>query len=300
VRITQNMMSSTLVDNLGALQNRISNATQQLQTGKRILKPSDDPLGTQRSLQLQGQSDAIDQFTENAGEAQDWLQTTSTALGSMTTMAQRVRDLTVQGANGTMNSTDMAALANEVDSLIDGIKSQGNATNNGIYVFGGTATTAPPYTLGATDTYGGDSGQIARAIGPGVSLQVNTLGSNVLGSGIVAGTSDGKLLGTLRTISADMRAGNQSALSADLKTLDGNLDTVSAANSSIGTSLNRVTQAQTSLANTKLQTQNLLSNTQDADLAQVTVTLANAQSVYQAALQSGASVIQQSLLDFLR
>jgi flagellar hook-associated protein 3 FlgL len=300
MRITQNMMATSLVGNLGSLHSRIADASQQLQTGKRINKPSDDPLGTQRALALSAQSDAIDQFQENVGEAQDWLQTTSTALQSITSLSQRVRDLTVQGANGTLNASDRAAIANEIDSLIDGVKSAGNATSNGIYVFGGTLTTTKPYTAGATDTYAGDTGTIARAIGPNVSLQVNTLGSDVLGSGIVAGTSDGKLLGTLRTIAADMRAGNQSGLSADLKTLDTNLDTVSAANATVGTSLNRVTQAQDSLSAMKLQTQSLLSNTQDADLAQAAVTLANEQSVYQAALKSGASVIQQSLLDFLR
>src|SRR5215831_18311380 len=119
------MMSSSLDGNLGSLQTRIANASQELQTGKQILKPSDDPLGAQRALALQGTSDALDQFTANAGMAQDWLQTTSTALSSITTMSQRVRDLTVQAANGTINSTDLSALAKEVDSLIDGIKAQG-------------------------------------------------------------------------------------------------------------------------------------------------------------------------------
>jgi flagellar hook-associated protein 3 FlgL len=299
MRITQNMMSGTLLGNLGSLQNRIAEQSTELQTGKRINKPSDDPLGTQRALQLSAQSDAIDQYQANAGQAQDFLQTTDTALQGITTLSQRVRDLAVQGANGTLNQTDMNALAQEVDSLIDGVKSAGSATNNGIYVMSGTQTTTKPYTQGASDVYGGDTGTIARAIGPGVSVQVNTLGSDVLGGGIVGGVSDGKLLGTLRTISADLKAGNRSAVSADLKTLDANLDTVSAADATVGATLNRVTAASTSLTAAKLQTQSLLSSTQDADLAQVTVTLANEQSVYQAALQSGAHVIQQSLLDFL-
>jgi flagellar hook-associated protein 3 FlgL len=300
MRITQNMMSDTLVGSLGRLQNRIADSSTQMQTGKRINKPSDDPLGAQRAMALSAQSDAIDQFQENAGEAQDWLQTTDTSLQSITALSQRARDLAVQGANGTLNPTDMKALAQEIDSLIDGVKTAGNATNNGIHVFGGTMTTSAPYAQGATDTYAGDTGTIARAIGPGVSVAVNTLGSDVLGSGIVAGVSDGKLLGTLRTISADLKAGNQTAVGTDLKALDANMDTVSAATATVGTTLNRVTAASTSLASAKLQTQSLLSTTQDADLTQVTVALANQQSVYQAALKSGAAVIQQSLLDFLR
>jgi flagellar hook-associated protein 3 FlgL len=299
MRITQNMMSGTLVGNLGTLQNRIATSSNELQTGKRINKPSDDPLGTQRALQLSAQDDAIDQYTANAGDAQDWLQTTDSALQSITTLSQRVRDLAVRGASGTMNATDMAAMAQEVDSLIDGVKSAANATNNGTYVFSGTATTTAPYAQGAADAYQGDTGTIARAIGPGVAVQVNQLGSDVLGNGIVSGTSDGKLLGTLRTISADLKAGNQSAVSADLKTLDGNLDTVSQADATTGAMLNRVTAATTSLAAMKLQTKTMLANTQDADLTQVTVDLANQTAVYQSALQSGAKVIQQSLLDFL-
>jgi flagellar hook-associated protein 3 FlgL len=299
MRITQNMMSDSLLGNISALQDRISNSSTELQTGKRINQPSDDPLGTQRALQLSNQSNAIDQYTTNANSAQDWLQTTDTALQSITSLSQRARDLAVEGANGTMNATDMQALGNEVDSLIDGVKSAANATDNGTYVMSGTQTTTAPYAQGATDTYAGDTGTIARAIGPGVSVQVNTLGSDVLGNGVVAGTSDGKLLGTLRSISADLKSGNKTALGNDLKTLDGNLDTVSAADATVGATLNRVSAATTSLAATKVQTQALLSSTQDADLAQVTVALANEQSVYQAALQSGASVIQKSLMDFL-
>jgi flagellar hook-associated protein 3 FlgL len=299
VRITQDMMSNALLGRLGTLQNRISTSSTELQTGKRINQPSDDPLGTQRALQLSNQSDAIDQYTTNAGDAQDFLQTTDTALQSITSLTQRVRDLAVQGANGTLNATNMQSLGTEVDSLIAGVKSAAGATNNGVYVLSGTKTTTAPYAAGAADAYQGDSGTIARAIGPGVSVQVNTLGSDVLGSGIVGGTSDGKLLGTLRTIAADLKSGNQSALGTDLKTLDGNLDTVSTADATVGATLNRVTAATTSLAAAKVQTQSLLSNTQNADLAQVTVDLANEQSVYQAALQSSAKVIQQSLLDFL-
>jgi len=300
MRITQNMMSDQLVGSLGTLQSRIAHTSTELQTGKRINKPSDDPLGAQRSMQLSAQSDAIDQFQENAGQAQDWLQTTETSLQSITTLAQRARDLAVRGANSTMNQSDLNGMAAEIDSLIEATKAAGNATSNGIYAFGGTATTAAPYAAGATDTYGGDAGTIARAIGPGVSVQINTLGSDILGSGIVAGTSDGKLLGTLRTISADLKAGNRTAVGADLKTLDTNLDTLGTATATVGTTLNRVATASDSLAAMKLQTQSLLSSTQDADLTQVTVALANQQSVYQAALKSGATVIQQSLLDFLR
>jgi flagellar hook-associated protein 3 FlgL len=300
MRITQNMMSDTLVGHLGSLQSRIADSSTQLQTGKRINKPSDDPLGAQRALQLSSQSDAIDQYQANAGLAQDFLQTTDTALQSVTTLSQRARDLAVRGASGTLNATDMKALAQEIDSLIDGVKAAGSATSNGLYVMSGTNTTTAPYAQGASDTYQGDTGTIARAIGPGVSIQVNTLGSDVLGNGIVSGTSDGKLLGTLRTISADLKAGNHTAVGADLLTLDGNLDTVSAATATVGTSLDRIAAASDSLAAAKLQTQALLSTTQDADLTQVTVTLANQQSVYQAALKSGATVIHQSLLDFLR
>jgi flagellar hook-associated protein 3 FlgL len=299
MRITQSMMSDTLLGNISSLQSRISDTSTELETGKRINQPSDDPLGTQRALQLSNQSNAIDQYTSNAADASGFLQTTDTALQSITSLTQRVRDLAVTGANGTNNQTDMNALASEVDSLIDGVKSAAGATNNGTYVMSGTQTTTAPYAQGASDTYQGDTGTIARAIGPGVSVQVNTLGSDVLGNGIVAGTSDGKLLGTLRTISADLKAGNQSAVSADLKTLDGNMDTISSADATVGATMNRVTAATTSLAASKVQTQALLSSTQNADLAQVTVTLANEQSVYEAALQSGASVIQKSLLDFL-
>ena len=83
------------------------------------------------------------------------------------TKHQRVRQLRVQGANGTNNQGDLNPIAAEVEQLTQAVKQDANTQYAGQYVFSGTTTTTAPYAQGENDTYHGNEGTIARAIGPG-------------------------------------------------------------------------------------------------------------------------------------
>src|SRR5439155_7630464 len=154
-----------------------------------------------------------------------------------------------------------------------------------------------PYPPGTTDTYAGDAGAIAREIGPGVSVTVNVVGSDVLGNGPAA--ADGKLLDVLGGVVAHLRGGTAADAAAlrttDLQGFDRNLDALSAVRAGVGATTNRLDAAAARLSQTEQTVTDLLSQTEDADMAKTMVAFSMQQSVYQSALKSGAAVIQPSL-----
>jgi flagellar hook-associated protein 3 FlgL len=297
-RITEGMLSRRLLADLNATTQRIATAQRQIASGRRIEKPSDDALATHTALRLRTELAALESDQRSISDAKGWLDTTEGALSQITDITHRARELALQGVNGTMDQKDRDKIAAEIDQLIETAKGAANASYGGRYVFGGTRTDTVPYLPGAADAWQGDTGgQIFRQIGPGVSITVNVRGEDILGSG----GADGRLLSTLRTLAADLRSGNVAGIRATgLNALTTNLEQVTSARGVIGALSTRVESASARLAQVQEATTSLLSQAEDTDIAKALIQLSSQQSVYQAALKSGAALSQPSLLDFLR
>lgn len=289
-------MTDRLIGNLGTTQSRLAELQLQAATGSRINKPSDDALGAHDSLRRRDELGQLQGFQDAASDATGWLQTADGALGQITNLLHRVRELTVQGANGATTQPDRNRIATELGAIIDSVKDAANARYGDSYVLAGQDTTTPPYVSGATDTYAGDAGVIARQVGPNTSVQVNTTGGALLGSG----GGDGKLLDVLRTIQTNLTSGNTTALTAGLTALDGSLDAVAGARATLGAAQARVDAASERALDATETATRLLGDTESVDLAEVLTKLSAEQTAYTAALKTGATVIQTSLLDFLR
>ena len=301
-RITTGMLSARVLGDLNRVSERLTKTQSKIASGKEIERPSDDPFGVSRAMVLRENLDGVRQFQRNVHDATGWQEATELALANITNAAQRARELLVAGANGAVDASARASIADEVEQLIESVKQSANATYRGRFLFAGTDTSGAPYLAGATDAYQGDGGMIARQVGPGVSLEINVLGSTVLGSGAGAPPGgDGKLLHVLRDIAADLRAGNTASLSgSDLARLDANLDAMLGVRSFNGARTNRLDSALGRLAEVEEATVRQLSLTEDADIAKTLIDLNSQQAAYQAALRAGANIVQSSLMDFLR
>jgi flagellar hook-associated protein 3 FlgL len=299
-RITHAMVSQQVLTDIQDVAAKLAKTQRKLASGKEIEKPSDNPYGTSRALALSNSLEGIKQFERNVNEATSWTSVTNTALTSINSAAQRARELLVQAGNDTYDATSRTAIADEIDQLIDTIKGDANAQVAGSYVLSGTKTDTAPYTVGGADTYNGNSASVYRQIGPGVALPINTLGSTVLGNGV---SGDGGLIGVLRDISTHLRGGTTADADAlrttDLQNLDSSMDTITQALATVGATSNRLTNAASRLSEIEESTTSLLSDTQDADMAQTMIDFSTQQSVYQSALAAGAKIVQSSLLDFL-
>jgi flagellar hook-associated protein 3 FlgL len=294
-RITTQMTAQNLLANINQSMDRISTTQQELSTGKRINQPSDDPYGTSLALQLNNELGGLSDYANNVSDGTGWTQAGNAALTDITNAVQRVRELVVAAANGTQSQTDMSADAGEVNQLIDQIKQDANTQYNGQYIFSGAATGTQPYQAGANDAYAGDNGTVTRTIGPGTSVAVNANLGGVLGTG-----GDGKLLDTLRNIASDMQSGNSSALSATaLPQLDTNFNSLTGVTASLGAVTTRLQMAGSRIQSLQAADTQVLSNTQDADMAKTEINFSTQQAALTAALQAGAHIVQQSLMNFL-
>lgn len=300
VRITHGMMTDRLLTDVRRSSAGIAQTQQQVSSQKRINSASDDPTGTRQALRLRAELAEVDSNIAGTESAASWTSATETALGSVTDIVHRVRELVLSAGNGTLKASDRQAIAGELSQYTEQLKSIGNAKVGDAYVFAGQDSKTPPYAPGASDAYAGDGLPVARTIGPGQSVQVNVSGDAVLG-----GTpGDGKLLDTMRNAIAFLNSGTpadvESLRTTTLTALGTNLDTVLAARSTIGATANRVTLAESRLQDTKLAATEQLSNVEDVDLADALIRLSSQKTAYQASLQAGANVIQTSLMDFLR
>jgi flagellar hook-associated protein 3 FlgL len=296
-RITQSSTARLLLGDLSTAVDRLSRTQQKIASGKEITKPSDNPYGTSRALQLRSDLDENQQYQRNVDEASSWQDVTDTSLGKAGDFVQRARELLIQGANGATNNAGRSAIADEIDQIIGAVKTEANAQYAGRYIFGGTLTTTAPYNQ-TTDSYTGDNNSIVREIGKGVSVTVNVVGDGVFGHADATGRTG--LIGALRQISDDLRANDTNALSGDITTLDGAQDTLIGARAVVGALSNRLEAAGSRLGELEQSTTQLLSETEDADMAKTLVDYSMQQNVYQAALKAGSQLIQPSLLDFLR
>ena len=300
-RITDSMISRAVLSDLYSIDQQLSRTQRKMSSGKELTRPSDDPFLVGRALTLRSSLEATRQYQRNVGEATSWSSVTETALSRITDSVQRARELVVQAGSDSSGPTARAAIAVEIRNLIKSVKQEANASYGGRFVFSGTATGTRPYDVDGVNTYAGDTGAVAREIGPGVSINVNVLGQDVLGNG--QGAADNRLLDVLQDIvdHLDGPLADANALrTTDLQRLDANLDTIIAKRAEVGATVNRLESASSRLLEVEEAGVTLLSETEDADMARTLVDFTMQQSVYQSALKAGANIIQASLLDFLR
>ncbi|HEY4828568.1 MAG TPA: flagellar hook-associated protein FlgL [Solirubrobacteraceae bacterium] len=302
-RITNQMAAQTTLSGIESALDRLDTTQQELSTGKQINQPSDNPSGTALTLQLNNDLANLSSYNSNVTDGTGWTQAQTGALSDVTNAVQRIQELVTEAANGTQSQADMSASADEVNQLIDEIKQDANTQYNGQYVFSGSATTTAPYQSGSSDSYAGNTNAVTREIGPNTSLTVSANLSGVLGTGqTVAGqpAGDGLLLNTLRNISDDMQSGNSSALgSTDLTNLSSGLNSLLGLSATVGSTTDRLQMASSRIASLQNSASDSLSNTQDADMAQTEINFSTQQAALTAALQAGASIVQESLMNFL-
>jgi len=295
-RITTGMTQRNILADLNRVNERLVRTQQKVASNKEITRPSDDPFNTSRALALRTSLDGTQQYQRNIEDAQGWQETAEQALDTITEAIHRAHELATQGATDTTDANAREAIAHELDQLIESVKQSANTTYRGRYVFSGTTTDVPPY--GTTDAYAGSATDIERQIGPGVAITLTLVGSTVLGGGQAA--ADGKPLHVLRDLADHLRANDGAALRADLGRLETNLDDLLGARALNGARQNRLEAAGSRLDAIEESTVKQLSNTEDADIAKTLIEFNSQQAAYQAALKAGASIVQNSLMDFLR
>lgn len=295
-RVTERLLVDKLLSNIAANSRRFERLQEEVATGRRIIRPSDDPTGTVTALTLRSSDAENAQSLKNIDLAEGWLNATDVALQDVSAIIQRTRELVVQGANETLSPEETKALANEVDQLLGHAMQMANTRYGDRYIFGGFNTRTQPFEFLDSAktgwTYNGDNGEIVRSVGPGVELSINTTGDRVFP----------QVFDVLIGIRDDLATYNQDSLSLDrLDELENvHDDVLDALLSQVGSKGARLELTRKQLLSARLNDAEVLSKTEDADMSESIIRLNAQQASLQAALSTGARVIQPTLIDFLR
>ena len=296
MRVTNRMMTDTMLRNLNGNLNRLQTLHNSITTGKRISRPSDDPPALARALTYSADIAAGEQYIRTMDTSLSWLNATEDALASATDLLHKAREMAVQGANDVLTTDQLQTIGAQVEEVLKQMVTVGNAGLRGERLFGGFRIDQDPFTAAATTpitgvAYGGDAGQQLREYTPGATIQINTLGSDVFPASFTA-------LVNLRT---RLNAGDGKAVSSQsLPEIDAAMDAVMAARATNGARVNRLEQAKDRQELLQVNLQDLLSKAQDTDMADAISKFSIQETLYKASLEAASKAIQPSLLDYLR
>jgi flagellar hook-associated protein 3 FlgL len=272
--------------------------TQELSSGLRVTSIGDDPVAAAQNVQLLNTIQQDDSFTQTTSLTQGMLQVTDSALGSVVTQLNQALSLAGQANNGTLNSSDLKAISNQIAGIRDEVLSLANTNYQGQYVFGGSQTGTTPFTLNsastpATVTYNGDSDVNTLVSPTGQSIQLNVPGNQIFTS------ATANVLGTLNNLVADYASGTAGSGVADTAALNTALNFVSQQRVTIDNSITRLTSASGTATQEAAQLTAVQTNLMQADIAGVSTQLSLAQSQQSALIDVIASLGQGSLFDKL-
>ncbi|ANE46709.1 flagellar hook protein FlgL [Paenibacillus swuensis] len=296
VRITQNMISTQLNRNLNNNMRKTELYQEQLSTGRKLNKPSDDPVGTLYSLRYRSNINANEEYKNNLDQTQSWLNFTDSMTGQTTDVYHRLRELVTQASNGTNPQSAMDAIKSEVVELKKQLVSIGNSKLRDNYVFNGQLTDIEPYSATNPANDSTDPYSISYDLGLGVRIPVNITGNAVFGE---ANAADNifKIVDDMTTF---LDTKNHTALSGLINPLDARLGKMLNVRAEIGAKVNRTEFISNRLDDLGLNLVDLQSKVEDADMAETIMKQKMNESVYQASLATGAKIIMPTLVDFLR
>lgn len=176
MRISTNQIQLSMLDNLQHGFGEYARLDRQISANKRILQPSDDPVGSVRLLGLKKEQVAMEQYQKNIANAKSQLSQGEIQLESMTHMLMRLRELTQTAATGSLSEGDRRAVASETAVIKDGLLDLANARNeSGSSLFAGSQVnqTAIVKTPAGDYQYQGDALIREVGIAKGVTVGLN-------------------------------------------------------------------------------------------------------------------------------
>ncbi|KAF0819000.1 MULTISPECIES: flagellar hook-associated protein FlgL [Cytobacillus] len=286
MRVTQSMLSNNMLRNLSNSYSRLDKLQDQISTQKKFTKPSDDPVAAMMGMNYRTDLNRIQQFSRNIGEVRSWVDSTDDALDKGVLALQRIRELTVQASNGTLEGDQLKAVAEEVKQLKEHLQNLGDTQVGGKYIFNGNQTNVRPSESGF------QSGTIELEVFSGIKIPINTEGKALFGDMLSEDGDIQKLITALET--------NDPAIGDMLETVDKNIDNFLSARALIGAKQNRVELMEDRLSQQEVFSTRILSDNEDIDMEKAIIELTTQESIHRAALSVGARIIQPSLTDFLR
>ncbi|MET3655791.1 flagellar hook-associated protein FlgL [Sporosarcina psychrophila] len=292
MRVTQSMLSNNMLRNLSTSYNKMGKLQDQLNTGKKVNRPSDDPVVAMKGMAYRTQVDKVAQYQRNLGEVNNYLDSSDDALDKVGQAMHRAKELVTSAATGTMTPLDKEKVQSELNQLREQIRDMANTKVGDKYIFSGTKTASPLYDKqagGYPDVDPNNPSAFEKNVDievfDGVTLNVN---ANVL-----------NLFKEIDDMFGEF-ANPDTDFSAAIAKVDANMDKVLTTRADIGARQNRVEMMGNRLDSQEASAKKQMSENEDIDYEKVITDMLTQESIHRAALSVGSRIIQPSLVDFLR
>jgi flagellar hook-associated protein 3 FlgL len=295
MRVNPNPYPDLLAD-VAQTQQEINTDEQQIASGLSVNVPSDNPAAAAVLIQNAGQTSQADQFQRSIGGVQGEIQSADSTLNSVITALQQAISLGVEGANGTVNGADRAAIVTQLQGIQSQLLSLANLAYQGNYVFSGTATQTVPYVLDPSSssgvTYQGNTGVNNVTLGNQFSLQTNVPGSQLFSN------SGNDMFQSIQDLITSLQS--DTGIGAAVTEVGKASSYINAQAVFYGNALNQLNSQQTYLSSDTAQLAQQQTTVAGTDLTAVISNLTTAQTSLQATLEAMGRTSQNDLFDYLK
>jgi len=292
MRITQSMITRNALYRVQQNRTRMSEIQNRIATGKKVMKPSDDPTQFARAERFEAVLAQNDQYLNKIRHANNWINNSVSLLEQLNDIVLEGRDVANRGADGQSDAEIRSTLASKLDSLISETVAIANSQYLGKSVFAGTDTkTANPfiYASGVVSYIGNDQ-YMTRSYSETISVTINTSGQDLMNTGIFNAMTD------LRdNLLADDEAAIRNSID-EMATAQKQLLNVTA---EMGARSKNIFLIESRLEQSSLDIQGFLSEARDANLEEEIVRYKTEEFAYQAALQATSNAINLNIMQYI-
>lgn len=300
VRITDLGMMESRMAWMRQGQSRVAAAEQEIATGRRINKPSDNPSESARLMRHDLRLQRVSQFARNNDNAKLWVGTADQALQTGASYLERARTLAVQAGNDTtLGAQESRAIAADVRSIAQGMMAMANTKISGRAIFAGTADSDGAYDA-TTLAYVGDAGQVTRALDTDETVVVGYHGPDIFGTENPADPMNGNVFEMLGALADAIENGDNAQIRAGIEAVDTAMARVGTVQGRVGAAAQQLDAAETRQNAEKLNTEEHISKIRDVDIADAVIRLRSAEVSYEATMSATSRALSRSLLDFIR
>ncbi|WP_121640154.1 flagellar hook-associated protein FlgL [Virgibacillus sp. Bac330] len=293
MRITQSMLSNNMLRNLSNSYTKLDTYMEQVRTGKKINRPSDNPVVAMKGINYRRQENEAEQYLRNTGEAHNWMDNSDAALDQATKAMQKLRELAVKASNGTNDDEEYKSIKEEAKQLKEHLVSIADTKVNGKYIFNGTDTTNSPFDQNGDFLPNTESVNIP--IAAGLELQANVDGEAVFGNGLF-----NKVDSFIQKLDDYDKEGIEEDIGASITELDTGINQIIDARAGLGARMNRLELVENRLGDQKIMATKMMSDNEDINYSEAITNLITQEFLHRAALSTGSRIIQPTLVDFLR
>lgn len=269
---------------------------EQLSSGKRVLRPSDDPSAFTEARQMEVLRDRYDQYLRSIDSSTNWVDHTQDALDGLAGLFTEAYERGVRIHSDSFSSGDREAEATKLEAILENVVDTLNTRAGGEYIFAGTRTTVKPFTqAGPVVTYNGDTGARERYIGRTLKMDINVDGQRLHDTG-----QGYTITGALQDLIDAVRSGNPAQMDTALQEITVARDHVIDLGGEAGSMANRLELANNQLRDASFMVESRRTEIEDVDFAEALSDFQATQVGLQAAVRVASTVLNTTLMDYIR